>query len=88
MSPTPKREDKPSAGSTNRPAGPSGAAPFPARPLKPRPVLFTTLSVAFALWVAFLVALYFKTEYPRRSVAPRPDAKGNLVAPAPTPDAR
>jgi len=46
--------------------------------LKPRPVLFKAVSAIFALWVAFLVVLYFKTVYPRRSSAPRPDARGVL----------
>jgi hypothetical protein len=50
----------------------------PPDPLKPRPVLFKVLCVVFAVWVVFLVALYFKTAYPRRSTAPRPDAQGAL----------
>jgi hypothetical protein len=57
-------------------------------PLKPRPVLFKVLGVVFALWVAFLVALYFKTVYPRHSSAPSPDAQGALrpeTQPAPGP---
>jgi len=60
---------------------------FPPRPLKPRPILFAFLCLVFTLWAGFLLALYFKTEYPRRSVAPRPDAKGNLV-PEVSPPAR
>jgi hypothetical protein len=42
-------------------------------------VLLAVLCLVFAGWVTFLVSLYFKTEYPRRSIAPRPDAKGVLV---------
>ena len=50
----------------------------PPDPLKPRPALFKALCFVFALWVVFLVALYFKTVHPRRSTAPRPDAQGAL----------
>jgi hypothetical protein len=56
---------------------------FPPQPLKPRPVLLAVLALVFAGWVTFLVALYFKTEYPRRSTAPRPDARGVLPSDAP-----
>jgi len=31
------------------------------RPLKPRPVLLAVLSIAFALWIAALLAMYFLT---------------------------
>jgi len=51
-------------------------------------MLFAVLCLVFTLWAGFLVALYFKTEYPRRSVAPRPDAKGNLVPESSAPAAR
>ena len=61
---------------------------FPPQPLKPRPVLLGVLSLLFAGWVAFLVVLYFKTEFPRRSTAPRPDAKGVLPPDAPTQSAK
>ena len=44
--------------------------PQPLRPLKPRPVLLAVMAVIFALWMGFLVTLYFKTIHPRRSVAP------------------
>ena len=59
--PTPKnqREQEPAA-----PALP------PAQPLKPRPVLLLVTSVVFALWMAFLIVLYFTTIHPHRSVAP------------------
>ena len=80
-----KRVTRPPA--APRAAGPAEAAGNdlpPPRPLKPRPVLLAVLSVVFAGWVVFLAALYFKTEYPRRSTAPRPDAKGVLPAEAPT----
>jgi hypothetical protein len=33
----------------------------PMRSLTPRPMLLTALSVVFALWMAFLIALYFKS---------------------------
>jgi hypothetical protein len=78
------------------PSTPSGAASpaepaadrSPPRPLKPRPALLAATSLLFAGWVLFLAGLYFKTEYPRRSTAPRPDAKGVLVPEAPTPPRR
>ena len=38
-----------------------------APPLKPRPRLMIVLSVILALWVAFLLALYFRTVYPHRN---------------------
>ena len=57
---------------------PTPAQVPPPDPLKPRPVLFRVLGVVFALWVAFLVVLYFKTVYPRRSTAPHPYAQGAL----------
>ncbi len=34
-------------------------------PLKPRPLLLAVLSVIFALWVGFLIVLYFTTIKPR-----------------------
>jgi hypothetical protein len=40
-------------------------------PLTPRPRLLALLAVVFAVWMAFLVYLYFKTVYPHRSAAPR-----------------
>jgi hypothetical protein len=46
-------------------------------------VLLAVLSLIFAGWVVFLVALYLKTEYPHRSTAPRPDAKGLPIPDAP-----
>jgi hypothetical protein len=61
---------------------------FPPQPLKPRPVLLSVLALVFAAWVTFLVSLYFKTEYPRRSTAPRPDAKGVIAPDAPTQPAK
>ena len=42
-------------------------------PLTPRPKLLALLAVLFAVWMAFLVYLYFKTVYPHRSAAPRGD---------------
>ncbi len=35
-------------------------------PLNPHPTLFKLLCLIFALWVAALVGLYFKTVYPLR----------------------
>ena len=58
------------------PTTPAPAVPAP--PLQPRPTLFKVLCAAFALWVGFLVVLYFKTVYPGRSTAPRPDAAGMI----------
>jgi hypothetical protein len=43
---------------------PAAAAPAPAQPLKPRPVLFAVLCVVFALWMVFLIVLYFTTIHP------------------------
>lgn len=53
-------------------------APLPLEPLRPRPLLLTVMAVIFALWMGFLVALYFKTIHPRRSAAP----EGSSLAPA------
>jgi hypothetical protein len=36
------------------------------KPLRPRPRLFVTLCVIFALWMAGLIILYFISVYPRR----------------------
>ena len=58
------------------------------RSLTPRPKLLAVLSTLFALWVAFLVGLYFKTIHPSRSTAPRPDAKGDITPDAPAQRAR
>jgi hypothetical protein len=35
-------------------------------PLKPRPRLFIGLGVLFALWITFLLVLYFITVFPHR----------------------
>ena len=40
-------------------------------PLTPRPKVFAVLLIVFAVWMAFLVFLYFKTVYPHRSTAPK-----------------
>ncbi len=44
------------------------AVPRPSAPvgLTPRRRLFAFLCVIFAVWVIFLLALYFKTVYPER----------------------
>ena len=85
-----KRVTQPPAAHAAAPARPAEAADDfpPPQPLKPRPVLLAAMSVVFAGWVIFLAALYFKTEYPRRSTAPRPDAKGVLPPEAATQPAR
>ena len=36
-------------------------------PLKPRPRLFAALMLLMALWIAFLLILYFTTVYPKRN---------------------
>jgi hypothetical protein len=41
-------------------------------PLRPRPRLLMVLSVVLALWVAFLLVLYFRTVYPHRNDGVRP----------------
>ena len=79
---------KPSPQTKPAPAAPEPEPTFAPDPFKPRPRLLALLSCVFALWVTFLLALYFKTEYPGRSTAPRPDAQGNLSHPAPTPSER
>jgi len=38
--------------------------------LTPRPVLFKTLCVVFALWIVALLAMYFLTVYPLRHPGP------------------
>ena len=59
---SPKRDgaEKKAAAADKAPALP------PARPLKPRPKLFVGLCIAFALWIALLITLYFTTVYPHR----------------------
>ena len=47
---------------------PDTAAPFV--PLTPRPGLMKVLGAVFALWVAFLVVLYFRTTPARRAIEP------------------
>jgi hypothetical protein len=54
------REDK-------APSEPALAPTDFAPPLQPRPRLLIILSIALALWVAFLLALYFRTVYPHRN---------------------
>jgi hypothetical protein len=70
-----------------RSAPPSAADParLPA-PLKPHRTLFASLFVLFLVWVAVLLALYFRTVYPQRhpsagSAATRPGASGLPSAP-------
>jgi hypothetical protein len=41
----------------------------PAIPLKPRPKLFLILCIAFAVWLAALIVLYFTSVYPLRHPA-------------------
>jgi hypothetical protein len=44
------------------------AAPEPVVRLKPRPAIFFILLVVFAIWIGFLVSLYFKTVYHKTDV--------------------
>jgi hypothetical protein len=55
-----------------------GAKPQAEKPLQPRPRLLALLSVAFALWIGFLVTLYVKTVYPRRPTVPGYDTQGKV----------
>ena len=64
-----------------RPAGVAAAGPVRTmsadpepRPFKPQRKFFVALCVLFAIWVAFLAAMYFKTVYPQRHRAPQPAA--------------
>ena len=59
----------PHPSSTHSATNPPPAAEL-ARPLTPRPLLLTALSIVFVAWLAFLVSLYFTTVYPRRSASP------------------
>lgn len=54
-------------------AQPRGKPGLVVDPLTPRPGLLALLAVLFAVWMAFLVYLYFKTVHPHRSVAPTAD---------------
>jgi hypothetical protein len=58
------KERKPSAPAGKK-AGKTPPVPTP-RPLKPQPRLLAILSVIFALWVAWLVYMYFAKVYPQR----------------------
>jgi hypothetical protein len=61
----------PAAKTTNQTTEPAREA---ARPLKPRPALFAVLLVAFAIWLAGLLTLYFTKVYPMRYPASAPAA--------------
>jgi hypothetical protein len=50
---------------------PRGKPALVVDPLTPRPGLLVVLTLVFAVWMAFLVFLYFKTVYHHRSVAPK-----------------
>jgi hypothetical protein len=50
----------------------------PPRPLTPRPRLFVTLLVVFAVWVGVLVTMYFKTV--RSHHSPPPPATTGALA--------
>lgn len=60
---------------------PEVAAPTfePAPPLKPRPKLLAVLAVVLAVWVGFLVFLYFKTPRPVH-VVPHVNTQTNEAA--------
>lgn len=45
----------------------SGTSPAAGPPLKPQRKLFVGLLVAFVVWVAVLLTLYFTTIYPRHA---------------------
>ena len=45
-----------------------------ADPLKPRPRMLVVLAIVFALWLAFLLTMYFTTVYPHRHIEARPTA--------------
>ena len=67
-------------------AQPRGKPGLVVDPLTPRPGLLAVLAVLFAVWMAFLVYLYFTTLHPHRSAAPRADVaamaeptRGNLI---------
>jgi hypothetical protein len=67
MSPTARSESNPS-GKAKPAATPStarGGAEFPP-PLKPHPRLLLVISLIFAIWVAGLLMMYYKTVYPFR----------------------
>lgn len=68
----------PDASQGESPAGQDSHA-APVQPLQPRPRLFALTAVVFAVWVLFLVGLYFKTVPPHRSTAPKPDASGAVL---------
>jgi hypothetical protein len=58
----------------------------PPRPLKPRPGLFVTLLILFALWTGFLIWMYVKTVYPTRGQRPDPiePAEIQIIVPSTT----
>ena len=79
------KKDQPAGGSAS--SAPGGDAPV-VQPLKPRPRLLAVMSVVFAAWVVFLVALYFKTSHPGRSTVSGYDAQGRVEPASPaSPDA-
>ena len=49
-------------------------------PLKPRPRLFYALLTALALWVGFLLVLYFTTVYPNRDTQRPHSASGETAS--------
>ena len=61
---TAKKRKQPDHGAAS--VGAPAVAPIPVRALKPRCRLFVIMWIVMALWVAFLLALYFKTVWPQR----------------------
>ena len=78
------KRDHSTGAQTAAPQEPGSSIPAPR--LKPRPRLLAVLALVFAVWVAFLVTLYFKTVSPRRSTIPGYDAQGKVET-APQSDA-
>src|SRR5581483_8063993 len=64
----------------NKPSPASPAEVQFAPPLRPQRKLYAIAWVVFLLWVAFLLALYFKTVYPLRHgpQAAQPSAAGGV----------
>ena len=51
-----------------------------ADPLKPRPRMLVVLAIVFALWLAFLLTMYFTTVYPHRHIESRPSAMAQALS--------
>ena len=51
-----------------------------ADPLKPRPRMLVILAIVFALWLAFLLTMYFTTVYPHRHIESRPSVTAQALS--------